>query len=126
MLKQLIHRMSACVPLGLVGSSTMIAGPAGKASKRIPDSAARNVSIVVGAHCTGLFDVWIYISCYLEDSPDPTYRQVKQPDFDLGGRRGVGDPADEFERTDPFMVEPIGYPKSRVALRVNEDVKAEP
>lgn len=34
-------------------------------------------------------------------------RHVKQPDLDLGGRRGVGEPAEEFERIDSFMVAPF-------------------
>ncbi len=54
--------------------------------------------------------------------PIPTYRQVKHPDLDLGSRRGVGDPADECERTDSFIVESIDYTRSRTAPRGNKDV----
>ena len=34
----------------------------------------------------------------------PTYRHVRQPDFDLGGRRGGCEPGEEYEPTDPFIL----------------------
>lgn len=43
-------------------------------------------------------DGWLEKRSYL------TYRHVKQPDLDLGGRRGVGEPAEECDRTDSFIV----------------------
>lgn len=42
----------------------------------------------------------------------PTYRQVTQPVFDLGGRWGGGELAEDNERTDSFIMMPVPITKA--------------